>query len=113
MREIVEGALAPHRTGEGRFLIDGPDIDLNPRRQALGLALALNELATNAQKYGALSAPSGDVRVAWVIEGETFRLSWRESGGPAVAQPARQGFGTRVVTSMLAGDFGGKVRARL
>lgn len=108
IREIVEGALVPHRTGEGRFTIGGPDIDLNPR-QALALALALNELATNAQKYGALSVSSGTVRVAWTTEGEAFRLSWHEAGGPAVTKPARQGFGTRVVTTMLAEDFGGKV----
>jgi two-component sensor histidine kinase len=108
MREIVEGALAPHRTGEGRFTIGGPDLDLNPR-QALALALAVNELATNAQKYGALSVPAGTVRIAWTKEDETFRLSWQEAGGPAVTKPARQGFGTGVVTTMLAEDFGGKV----
>ena len=32
-----------------------------------------------------------------------------KSGGPPVAVPARAGFGSRVIKSLLAGDFGGTV----
>ena len=54
------------------------------------VALALHELATNASKYGALSAPAGKVDIDWAREpadesGERdLRLTWRESGGPPV-----------------------------
>jgi two-component sensor histidine kinase len=38
-----------------------------------------------------------------------MRLEWRESGGPAVAPPTRTGFGSRMIKTLLAKDFGGSV----
>ena len=90
----------------------GPDLDLDPK-QALALALAVNELATNAAKYGALSKPAGTVDVSWsrqeTGESPAFVFVWREKGGPAVVPPSREGFGTRVIKASLADDFGGTV----
>lgn len=40
--------------------------------------------------------------------GRTLRLSWREEGGPAVAAPAHQGFGTRLIEFSAKGDLGGR-----
>jgi len=112
VRLVVEGALAPYRTGTGRFTISGPALEIKPA-QALTLALAVNELATNAMKYGALSAASGRVEVVWIITPEqTLRFEWRESGGPAITPPTRTGFGSRLIRTMLAGDFGGTVDLR-
>ena len=109
---IVRGALEPHQTGQDRVVMVGPDLDLDPK-QALALALAINELATNASKYGALSKPTGIVDVSWSRD-ETgthpaFVFVWREQGGPPVVAPSREGFGTRVITKSLADDFGGTV----
>ena len=107
LRTVVEGALAPFRTGTGRIAIRGPDHDIKPA-QALTLALAINELATNATKYGALSAADGRVAITWTID-PTLRLEWTESGGPTVVPPERSGFGSRLIKSLLAADFGGSV----
>ena len=66
--------------------------------QALGLAL--HELATNACKYGALSAAEGQVTIEWDVSGppNRFRISWVERGGPPVVAPARSaGFGSKLV----------------
>src|SRR3954451_11166636 len=71
---------------------------------------SLHELATNAAKHGSLSAPEGRVRLAWSVDGERFRLSWRESGGPAVAPPARAGFGRLLLERAAAHDLGGQGR---
>ena len=114
IREVVEGGLAPHRTGRNRIDVSGPDLDLQPR-QALGLSLAIHELATNAVKYGALVSASGSIDVTWSKGGDAdaaFRFIWKESGGPEVeAPPADQmGFGTRLIERMLANDFSGKVK---
>ncbi len=109
---IIKGALEPHQLGHDRVLVAGPDLDLGPK-QALALALAINELATNASKYGALSKPSGGIHVSWSREkaGENpaFVFVWRETGGPAVVAPSRERFGTRVIKTSLADDFGGSV----
>lgn len=113
LTRVVESALAPYRTGDRRFTVSGPDVQLRPA-QAVTLALAINELATNAMKYGALSVPSGRVDVSWSVSahGAAFELAWRERGGPAVVAPARTGFGSRLIKTMLAKDFGGTVELR-
>ncbi len=114
LREIAAGALAPYRgAGEARLLVAGPDVRLSPR-MALALAMAFQELATNAVKYGALSNDVGRVRIAWRIgRGGDGRLAlslrWEESGGPPVQAPARRGFGSRLIEQGLARDLDGTV----
>jgi two-component sensor histidine kinase len=74
--------------------------------------MALQELATNAVKYGALSNTSGEIRIAWAVgeeDGERrVRLTWTESGGPPVEAPTRRGFGTRLIERSLAQDLNGR-----
>jgi two-component sensor histidine kinase len=110
--EVVETALASHRTGEGRFIISGPRINIAPK-QALSLTLAVNELATNAAKYGALSSADGRIDISWSAEESappTFLFRWQEHGGPPVTKPERQGFGSRLIKDFMANDFGGSVQ---
>ncbi|RYI16573.1 MAG: PAS domain-containing protein, partial [Acetobacteraceae bacterium] len=88
----------------GQFLISGPEVKLSPAASK-ALGMALHELATNAAKYGALSVAGGQVSIGWALEpgkdGETFRLEWRESGGPTVNAPQRRGFGWTVTKRMV------------
>lgn len=114
VKDVVEGALAPHRTGQQRFELSGPKVELQPK-QALAISLAVHELATNALKYGALSNATGYVQIHWTIETGTspmFVFNWKEIGGPPVVKPeqSRVGFGSRLIERMLTNDFGGKVR---
>lgn len=104
LNDIVAQPLAAF--GADRFEIDGPDTSLSPRA-TLGLTLVLHELATNAAKYGALSDPSGIVKIKWVLEdSEPKRLSlrWRETGGPPVTPPSHKGFGSSLITSALLAE---------
>jgi two-component sensor histidine kinase len=109
---VIDGALAAHRAGQGRIHASGPDVLLQPK-QALSLALAVHELATNAAKYGALST-DGKVDISWGYPTNTdgavnFKFTWKESGGPPVSQPSKRGFGSRLIETMLGSDFDGKV----
>jgi PAS domain S-box-containing protein len=113
LAEVVDEALEPYRAhGEDRLEVGGPDIRLPPRT-ALALAMALQELATNAVKYGALSTPEGRIRVAWTASrdasGPRLGLSWEESGGPEVEEPTRRGFGSRLIERSLAQELEGEV----
>ncbi len=64
LRDIAEHAMAPYAgRGESRVHVSGPSVRLPPR-MALPLAMGLQEFATNAVKYGALSDASGVVRIA-------------------------------------------------
>ena len=109
--QVVRQALTPFRTGQRRFRIAGPPVRLSAR-QALTLALAINELATNALKYGALSVPQGAVDLGWTGgrpgSDDPFRLLWAESGGPPVASHAGKGFGSLIIEEALAQDFMGE-----
>jgi two-component sensor histidine kinase len=110
--DVIEEALGSHRSGEGKFNVSGPDLNVAPR-QAVSLTLAVNELATNALKYGALSSSEGGVDISWSTlanEISTFRFLWQERGGPRLVMPTRQGFGSRVIKEFMANDFGGTVR---
>ncbi|MDP8920817.1 MAG: PAS domain-containing protein [Pseudomonadota bacterium] len=112
--EIVLQALAPYRhERENRLHVQGPDIRLSPR-MAMAIAMALQELATNAVKYGALSNAVGGVRIAWdlkEVDGiSRLYMEWTESGGPAVSPPKRRGFGTRLIERSLAQDLNGFVK---
>jgi two-component sensor histidine kinase len=77
---------------------------------ALALAMALQELATNAVKYGALSNETGQVRIVWRDGDDRLHLTWAEQGGPPVKIPSRRGFGTRLIERSLANDLDGEVR---
>jgi PAS domain S-box-containing protein len=107
LNEVVAASLAPYGAGgDGQFRFSGPPLRLVPRA-ALALAMGLHELATNAVKYGALSAETGTVRVQWIIAGQRLRLTWSESGGPPVAPPSRHGFGTQLIERSVARDLVG------
>ena len=105
---IVETSLAPHRDGTDRFVLAGPPVELEARH-ALGLALAIHELATNATKHGSLANDTGIVRVSWSVQPEDrFLFQWREEGGPAVQAPVRRGFGSRLTERIIPAYFDGQ-----
>ena len=111
LREIAHQASLPFRgeLGDGRWRLDGPEVRLPPK-MAIAVALAFHELATNAVKYGALSAPEGRVDFTWRLEGHELHILWQESGGPPVSPPTRRGFGTRLIERGLANDLQGSVQ---
>ncbi len=96
--DIVETAIGPY-AGSGRIDISGPMVRLSPKA-ALAFSLTFHELCTNAAKYGALSAADGKVEVHWTLRGRTLHLDWVEKGGPPAREPARKGFGTRMILGL-------------
>lgn len=107
---IATQEFAPYsQTEETRVRIDGPQVLLEPNA-AQAIAVILHELATNAAKYGALSAAEGRIDLKWLHEADgRLIIRWMEIGGPAVQTPTRQGFGGRVIERMI-GQLKGQVR---
>jgi CheY-like chemotaxis protein len=68
-----------------------------PPQTALQVTLILHELATNAQRHGALSSPRGRVDITWEHDGAEVELLWRESGGPHVERPGSRGLGRKLI----------------
>ncbi|MEN3792454.1 PAS domain S-box protein [Fulvimarina sp. MAC3] len=107
IHDVVQSALKVHLERSDRVTLTGPRLDL-PSQAALGLSLALHELATNAVKYGALAKEEGHVNICWGLEeGGAFWFEWREQGGPDVIEPARKGFGSRLTNQIVPSYFDG------
>jgi PAS domain S-box-containing protein len=111
LHSLIKEELAAYcGDGERRARIDGPKLLMRPD-VAQAVAVALHELATNAAKYGALSVAEGHVRVEWSRASDgRLVLRWTETGGPPGKPPTRQGFGTRVIDSMIRGQLKGDMR---
>ncbi len=112
MHEIIDVQVAPFAT-ESNVTIAGPDLLLNPDA-AQALSIVMNELATNAAKYGALSRSSGKVDVRWRVIGaggghDEVVVEWIESGGPPVDASAKPGYGSTVIKDLPAHELDAKV----
>lgn len=109
---VVGGVLSLHDDAS-RIEAAGPDVDLGSKA-TLSLSMILHEMATNAAKYGALSGEAGRVRLTWAIEpaqdGPVLAVTWAERDGPAVSEPRRRGFGSRLIRTGLVGSGGVDLR---
>ena len=107
--KIVRGATEAFDNPDmPKFTIAGPDVRMTSGA-VIAIAMTLNELCTNTTKFGALSAPTGRVDIAWTLDTETQRLhlQWSEKNGPAVQAPDKRSFGTRLIETLgrqLKGD---------
>lgn len=102
LTHTFSSATEPYDSQGGRrFHFNGPDLRITSGA-VIALAMTFNELCTNTTKFGALSIPTGRVEIAWTIDRPQQRLHlvWTESGGPPVAPPVRQSFGTRMMKSL-------------
>lgn len=104
---LVSEELEPYGAS-GRITIDGPAILIKPT-VAQNIALAIHELATNAAKYGALSASDGKLHVSWAMDGDFLVVRWSESDGPPVEKPSKNGFGAKVINAGVSSQLGGDV----
>jgi PAS domain S-box-containing protein len=101
--ELLSDQVLLHPDDALRISLSGPSLTLDSET-ALHLVLIIHELGTNARKHGALSTPEGCVRVTWRIETNGCRglvIEWKESGGPPVGAPQKQGFGTTLIERTL------------
>lgn len=108
LADVIAGASAQHNTADGRIDIAGEEILVTPTA-ILPLTLILNELCTNATKYGALSVPDGRVALCWIQDAAnaTLVLHWMEKGGPLVRPPTSRSFGTRLLEEAIPRQLGG------
>lgn len=70
---------------------------------AFMLTLAIQELVSNAAKYGALSGADGRVHISVGMTDAGFEFLWEEEGGSVVASDgdARSGFGGKLLTQIV------------
>ena len=111
--DTVRYQLAPYAT-KANMTTCGPDIALTATATE-ALAMVLHELVTNASKYGALSAPAGQVSVSWESGNNggdaaaVLKIVWRETGGPPVVARPQDGYGTSLICDLIPHEVGGTV----
>jgi PAS domain S-box-containing protein len=92
-----------------RVVIAGADAPVGPHA-GTSFALVIHELATNAMKYGALSAAGGQVTISSERRDGVLAITWRETGGPEVTgPPERRGFGTALSERALTAQLGAEI----
>jgi two-component sensor histidine kinase/PAS domain-containing protein len=112
LSDLVRRQLAPYTT-KSNMVIDGPDVTLSAvATQAV--AMVLQELVTNAVKYGALSTPRGKVSVSWNLRTcpskPRLQLTWQEIGGPRVTVPKESSYGTNLIRNLVPHELGGTAK---
>jgi PAS domain S-box-containing protein len=110
LHDLLRLLLAPYLE---RVLLSGPEVFLEPD-PSFALSSAVHELATNASKYGSLSAEAGRLDIVWEVnrtaQGLTLELEWKEHGGPPVRRSRRVGFGTRLIGMVIERQLGGEMQ---
>ena len=94
-RTITTGGL------RDKIVVNGPEVIVTAA-MAIALGMILNELLTNAIKYGALAREGGVVELTWSVQEQDLLLRWQEMGGPAVVKSGKTGFGTRMIEQNVA-----------
>jgi two-component sensor histidine kinase len=114
-RSLIESAVrAFQSTSMDQFEIVGDDLVISSG-PALSLSMVIHELSTNATKYGALSVKEGRVSISWFVSRDNpkrFIMHWKERDGPAVSEPSRKSFGSRLIEQALPGQLKGEARLR-
>lgn len=93
---LLSNLLSPFENKDaGRWRLHGEDVQISADR-VTSLALLFHEYATNAVKYGALSAPEGRLDVTLSSRSDLVDIAWLESNGNAAgtAETKNPGFGT-------------------
>jgi two-component sensor histidine kinase len=106
LHTVLKSAVEQHDSVAGRIAVTGGDMQI-VSSAILPLTLALNELCTNAAKYGALSIDAGRVDVTCRVEERMVTILWEESGGPPVHPPERKSLGSILIESALPRQLGG------
>lgn len=105
IEQVIRAVLEPIAS-KSRIELRGPEIIIGPKG-VMSTSLLINELATNAVKYGALSVAEGHILTSWDVQSEngvsTLILEWVESNGPVVKEPSTKGFGSRIIRMGLMG----------
>ena len=91
--------------------LDGASATTLDERQGFALALALNELITNAFRHGFPEGRSGTIHIRFSVEDRQFVLSVQDNGigNAATPNPSVVGSGRSIVQALARDELGGRV----
>jgi two-component sensor histidine kinase len=100
LERLLKNVIEPFAQ-DGRFTLSIPHVMVFAASPALSISLVINELCTNAIKYGALSTAGGHVDLSGRLNDDTLTLVWTERGGPPVVEPSSLSFGATLIKVAL------------
>lgn len=99
LSEVIEAELVTLCEPD-RYCVEGPAV-LLPADDVQAISMMVHELATNATKYGALSAPCGTLAIRWTQDSRgAVILTWAETSSLKIERPVRLGFGARLIAQL-------------
>lgn len=108
VRGLITALVLPYEKAGSAIVLEGDDALIN-QGAVTSLAMVVNELATNAVKYGALKGERGCITVTLTRKLDVFELDWAEHFPRDPNEAATPGFGTglldRTVRHQLAGSI--------
>ena len=109
--ELLRTQVEPFKPEYAASLsLEGPPVRLEAQAAQM-FGLVFHELATNAAKHGAFSAPDGRIDATWSVEDGRLRLNWRETGARLVSPPVKRGFGTRLLIRTINSALRGEAKS--
>jgi PAS domain S-box-containing protein len=106
--DLARRQLGPYMSRvHNKIDIQGPAIRLPPEF-AVPFSMIFNELASNAQKHGALSVHAGTVALSWTIvlaadKPRRLIVRWEEHGKDISQTPGPDAYGAKLIDKSLAG----------
>ena len=113
LHALISTIVSPYdgKTDDGgpRIAIAGADIPILGE-PITSFALLLHEFTTNAAKYGALSVPTGRIKISIAESDDKILLTWKEFGGPRIDHKVdTEGFGSVLARMTVTGQLGGEI----
>ncbi len=113
IRNLLQQLLAPYaEANSDRISIEGTDVALDTGA-VTAVALVFHELITNAAKYGALSRTGGSLLISLRPEADRQIIEWQERFEGSVNGRVTEGFGSRLLKTMVEGQLRGTVARHL
>lgn len=109
VRGLIEALLAPYTEAGASVSVRGHDVPIG-QNALTSVAMVLNELATNAVKYGAMRDARGHLDITLALENDRLVLEWRESGVAGLTGSPGPGFGTNLLDRTIQSQLSGSIQ---
>lgn len=109
LSQAIDQIVRPYAGDLPDRIIRTGDDAMIPACSAQPFCLALNELATNALRHGALSTPDGRIHIhATLDSARILTLTWSESG-QTLSDPINEGLGFSLIRGLIEHQLAGTV----
>lgn len=108
LKGLITALMEPYMLAGAAITVEGDDADVGSHA-VTSVALVLNELATNAVKYGAIKDASGQLTIHLLKSADMIILRWEERCAAGTVGEIKSGFGTSLLDRTIRFQLGGSI----